>query len=157
MVLNNFTKIIIAITLPLTVGGIASYFTLKAIPTWYESLNAPSFKPPNWVFGPVWTILYILMGYSFFLIWKLPENSERNKACIAFILQLVLNFAWSFFFFYFKNIGLALIDISILFLSIVVMLILFYKVKPISAYINIPYLCWVSFALVLNYAFFRLN
>lgn len=157
MALSNFTKLIIAIALPLVVGGISSFFTLKAIPIWYASLHAPSFKPPNWIFGPVWTSLYILMGISLYLIWKMPETSERNTAVIVFLIQLVFNFAWSFFFFYFKNIGFALIDIIALWVSIVAMMFLFYRIIPIAAYINIPYLCWVSFATALNYAYFQLN
>ena len=157
MALNNFTKLIIAITLPLAVGGISSYFTLQAIPTWYTTLHAPSFNPPNWIFGPVWTTLYILMGISLYLIWKMPETPARNTACIVFLIQLVFNFSWSFSFFYFKNIGFALIIIIGLWLSIAATLFLFYKIKPIAAYINIPYLCWVSFATALNYAYYRLN
>lgn len=143
--------------LPLGVGAIAGIFTAKAVPGWYASLNRPFFNPPNWVFGPVWTTLYILLGISLFLIWKLDSGKERNLAIFAFLLQLILNFGWSFLFFYFKMIGVALSEIIILWIAIVIMLSLFYKIKPIAAYINIPYLLWVTFASILYSAYYFLN
>ena len=154
---NQIIKGVASLLLPLTVGGIAGIFTAEAIPGWYASLNQPSFNPPNWVFGPVWTMLYIILGFSLFLIWKLPSGKERNQAILIFMMQLLLNFGWSFFFFYFKMIGLALIDIVALWIMIIVMLVQFYKLKPVAAYINIPYLLWVTFATVLNVAYFFLN
>jgi translocator protein len=150
-------KLIASLLLPLAIGGIAGMFTSEAIPGWYASLNQPSFNPPNWVFGPVWTTLYIIMGISLFLIWKLPASKERNLAILIFWVQLVLNFCWSFFFFYFKMIGLALVDIILLWIMIVLMMVRFYKIKPLAAYINIPYLLWVTFASVLNIAYYILN
>ena len=154
---NHIIKLVASLLLPLGIGGIAGMFTSEAIPGWYASLNQPSFNPPNWVFGPVWTTLYTILGISFFLIWKLPSSKERNLAMLVFLVQLLLNFCWSFFFFYFKMIGLALIDILALWTMIVVMLVRFYKLKPIASYINIPYLLWVSFATALNMAYFFLN
>jgi len=154
---NHIIKLVASLLLPLGIGGIAGMFTSEAIPGWYASLNQPSFNPPNWVFGPVWTTLYTILGISFFLIWKLPSSKERNLAILVFFVQLLLNFCWSFFFFYFKMIGLALIDILALWTMIVVMLVRFYKLKPIASYINIPYLLWVSFATALNMAYFFLN
>jgi len=154
---NHIIKLVASLLLPLGIGGIAGMFTSEAIPGWYASLNQPSFNPPNWVFGPVWTTLYTILGISFFLIWKLPSSKERNLAILVFLVQLLLNFCWSFFFFYFKMIGLALIDILALWTMIVVMLVRFYKLKPIASYINIPYLLWVSFATALNMAYFFLN
>ena len=155
--MNKTAKLIASLLLPLTVGGIAGMFTSEAIPGWYATLNQPSFNPPNWVFGPVWTTLYILMGISLFIIWKLPASKERNKAIAVFGVQLFLNFCWSFFFFHFKMIGLALIDIVALWIMIVMMLVYFYRLKPLAAFINIPYLLWVSFATALNTAYFLLN
>jgi len=154
---TTLTKLIISLVLPLAVGAISGLFTADAIPNWYASLNRPSFNPPNWLFGPVWTTLYILMGISLYMIWTLAPGKERNLALAAFAIQLVLNFGWSFFFFYFKTLGFALIEIVALWSSIVVMLVLFYKLKPMAAYINIPYLVWVSFATVLNAAYYKLN
>ena len=154
---NQIIKLVASLLLPLGIGGIAGMFTTEAIPGWYASLNQPSFNPPNWVFGPVWTTLYIIMGISLFMILKMEVSKERNQAILIFMAQLFLNFCWSFFFFYFKMIGLALIDIAALWIIIVVMLVRFHKLKPVAAYINIPYLLWVTFATVLNAAYFFLN
>ncbi|MHC1707063.1 MAG: TspO/MBR family protein [Bacteroidales bacterium] len=150
-------KLIMSLALPLILGSVAGLFTAEAVPEWYETLNRPSFNPPNWVFGPVWTSLYILMGISLFLIWRQSTSKERNIAIFVFLLQIVLNFGWSFIFFYFNRIGLALVEIIVLWTSIVVMILLFYKIKPMAAYINIPYLLWVTFAAILNAAYYFLN
>lgn len=154
---NQMMKLVASILLPLAVGGIAGIFTAEAIPGWYATLNQPSFNPPNWVFGPVWTTLYTIMGISLFLIWKRDSSIQRNQAILIFLVQLFLNFCWSFFFFYFKMIGIALIDIIALWIMIILMLVHFYKLKPVAAYINIPYLMWVTFATALNLAYFFLN
>lgn len=157
MTKSNIIKLIFSLILPLSIGAFAGMFTSKAIPVWYATLNSPSFNPPNWLFGPVWTTLYILMGISFYLIWKQEKSEERNFAMLAFLIQLALNFAWSFIFFYFNKIGFAFAEIVLLWLSIVLMIIRFYKIKPITAYINIPYLLWVSFASMLNLSYYLLN
>jgi tryptophan-rich sensory protein len=150
-------KLVISILLPLSVGAISGMLTATAIPEWYATLNQPSFNPPDWIFGPVWTTLYIILGISFFLIWNLEAGKERNQAIGIFLVQLLLNFGWSFCFFYFKMIGLALVEIVVLWSTIVFMLARFYKLKPLAAYLNIPYLLWVSFATVLNAAYYLLN
>lgn len=155
--MNKFLKFILSVTITLSVGAVAGIATSKSVTTWYTTLNAPFFKPPNWLFGPVWTTLYLLLGISFFLIWKESRSPQRDKAMGIFGLQLALNFAWSFIFFYFHQIGLALAEIILLWLTIFTMLVQFHKVKPIAAYMNIPYLLWVSFASVLNGAYFWLN
>ena len=154
---SNITKLAISLLLPLSAGAVAGMFTSQAVPTWYASLNRPSFNPPNWVFGPVWTSLYILLGISFFLVWKEEASKERNLAIKVFSIQMLLNFAWSFLFFYFSLIGAALIEIILLWISIVAMIYLFYKIKPFAAYLNIPYLLWVSFATILNAGYYFLN
>ena len=154
---NQIIKLVTSLLLPLAIGGIAGVFTREAIPGWYASLNQPSFNPPNFVFGPVWSTLYIIMGISLFLIWKLPASKQRNQAILIFMVQLFLNFCWSFIFFYFKMIGLALLDILVLWITIIFMLVRFYVIKPVAAYINIPYLLWVTFATALNMAYFFLN
>ena len=150
-------KLLVSIALPLGVGAIAGMFTAQSVPEWYAALNRPSFNPPNWIFGPVWTTLYILMGISFFLVWKQDASKERNQAILIFSLQLLLNFAWSFIFFYFHMIGFALVEIILLWVSIIIMLVLFYKAKPVASYINIPYLLWVTFATILNAGYYFLN
>jgi translocator protein len=153
----NIIKLIVSLFLPLSVGIIAGLFTSQAVPTWYATLNRPSFNPPNWVFGPVWTTLYVLLGISFFLIWKEEASKERDLAIKVFSIQMLLNFAWSFLFFYFNLIGAALIEIILLWTSIALMIYLFYIIKPFSAYLNIPYLLWVSFATILNAGYYFLN
>jgi len=157
MSVSRIIKVIVSLFLPLSVGAIAGMFTSQAVPTWYASLNRPFFSPPNWVFGPVWTSLYILLGISFFLIWKEEASKERDLAIKVFSIQLFLNFAWSFIFFYFNLIGAALIEIILLWISIALMIYLFYKIKPVAAYMNIPYLLWVSFATILNAGYYFLN
>lgn len=150
-------KFLISILLPIALGAIAGMFTSQSVPEWYATLNRPSFNPPNWIFGPVWTTLYIIMGISLFLIWKQDVSKKRNFAILIFMIQLILNFGWSFIFFYFNMIGIALLEIVLLWFSIITMLVLFYKIKPIASYINIPYLLWVTFATVLNASYYLLN
>jgi tryptophan-rich sensory protein len=153
----NITKLILSIALPVVIGTVAGIFTTREIPAWYATLNRPGISPPNWIFGPVWTILYVLMGFSFYLVWIEPAGNMRTLAIAIYLLQLVLNFTWSFLFFYFKRIGFSLIEIIFLWLSILIMLFFFYRVKPSAAYLNIPYFLWVSFASVLNASYFSLN
>ena len=153
----NIIELILSITLPLVIGAVAGIFTTREIPAWYATLNRPGISPPNWIFGPVWTILYILMGFSFYLVWIEPAGNLRTLAIAIYLLQLLLNFSWSFLFFYFKRLGFSLIEIIFLWLSILIMLFFFYRVKPVAAYLNIPYFLWVSFASVLNAAYFSLN
>lgn len=105
----------------------------------------------------MWTLLYILMGVSLFLVWNSEPGKARDIAMIVFGVQLILNFAWSFLFFYFKELGWALMEIIAMWIAIVVMLIAFYQVRPLAAYLNIPYLLWVSFATALNAAYYKLN
>ncbi len=155
--LNPIIKLILSLALTLAAGGIAGVFTATAIGTWFETLHHPSFRPPNWLFGPVWTILYILMGISLYLIWKQEATPIRKNALLIFALQLSLNFIWSFLFFYFHAIGFALIEIVALWVCISIMILQFNKVKPVAAYLNIPYIVWVTFALILNAAYFELN
>ena len=154
---TQIIKLLVSLLFTLGVGTFSGIYTASAIPNWYASLNRPSFNPPNWVFGPVWTLLYILLGITFFQIWNLEPSPNRNLALAVFIVQLLFNFCWSFIFFYFRMIGLALVDITVLWCSILIMLLLIYKIKPLAAYLNIPYLIWVTFALALNLAYYLLN
>ncbi len=153
--MNKTIKLILCILLPLLVGGISGYFTSQSIPNWYVYLNKPSFNPPNYLFGPVWTLLYILMGISFYLILNKPKVNWLLVG--IFITQLILNFFWSFIFFNAHNLGLALFEIILLWASILTMIILFYKTNKWAAILNIPYLLWVSFATLLNYSIYSLN
>ena len=150
-------KLIIAILLPMLVGGFSGFLTANSINGWYTTLNQPSFNPPNWVFGPVWTTLYLIMGISLYRIWSLPVSDDRNKAIGIFALQMTLNFFWSLIFFKWHLIGLALAEIILMWFMIATMIHHFRKLDAAAGYMNIPYLLWVSFASVLNGAYFILN
>ena len=147
----------ICILIPLAIGGISGFATASSINDWYVSLNKPSFNPPNYLFAPVWTCLYLLMGISLFLIWKSPIGQDRNNALIVFAIQISLNFIWSFIFFKFRLSGLAFLEILFLWSSILLMIIIFSRISKPAAYLQIPYLFWVSFASILNAAIWRLN
>jgi benzodiazapine receptor len=154
------SKVIFGITcilLPLIIGSLSGFANGGSINTWYAQLNKPSFNPPGYLFGPVWTVLYLLMGVSLYLIWKSPEGKLRTNAFVVFGLQMILNFAWSFIFFYFRKTGCALVDIIALWIFILVMILIFYKINKLLALIQIPYLLWVSFATVLNASIWILN
>jgi len=140
------------------VGAISGLATAKAIPTWYQGLVKPSFNPPNWLFGPVWTLLYAMMGLAAWLIWsKGWQRADVRLALIIFGIQLALNFAWSFIFFANQNLGAALIEIIVMWLAIALTVVVFYKIDHRAAYLLLPYLAWVSFATLLNYSLWRLN
>ena len=155
--MKKISKLLICVLIPLIVGGVSGYFTTTNIATWYVTLIKPSFNPPNYLFGPVWTTLYILMGVSLFIVLNKAKELDRNKIILIFSLQLILNFLWSFIFFEFHQLGLALIEIVVMWCSILVMILVFYKTNKWAAYINIPYLLWVSFASVLTYSIYNLN
>lgn len=115
------------------------------------------FNPPNYLFGPVWTILYLLMGVSFFLILQSPIKALRKKAIIIFLVQLTLNFFWSFLFFKFQLLGFAFVEIILIWIAILIMIFEFNKINRIAACLQVRYLLWVSFATVLNGAIWWLN
>lgn len=151
-------KLFISILIPLSVGSIAGIFTASSVKDWFLLLNKPSFNPPSWLFGPVWTILYILMGISFYLIWINNKDVAKKRICYVYYwIQLLLNFLWSFLFFFFKNPGLALIDIVVLLTTIVLTTVSFNKISTVAARLLIPYILWVSFATALNFEIWRLN
>jgi len=147
----NISKFITSITLCFFVAFAGSAVTLPSIPTWYALLNKPFFSPPNWVFGPVWTVLYFLMGISLYLIWN---KSVKIK---IFLIQLALNFLWSLVFFWLHQPLLALITIFMLWISIYLTIKSFYRISKLAAYLLIPYILWVSFALLLNLFIVVLN
>lgn len=147
----NIPKLISSVVVCLGAGVVGSVFTINSIPTWYVTLNKPVFSPPNWVFGPVWTILYILMGISLYLVWL------KKKVPNVFWFQLALNAVWSIIFFGMKNPTLAFIDIIALWVSIVLTMKAFSKTNKLAGNLLIPYLIWVSFASFLNLAIVVLN
>jgi tryptophan-rich sensory protein len=139
----------------LAVGGISGYFTAAGVGVWYDGLVKPSFQPPKWLFGPVWTLLYILMAVAAWLVWK--QAGLWNTTMALFALQLALNFAWSFIFFSAHRIGLALVDIVLLWLMLAGTIAAFAPIDARAAWLLFPYLAWVSFAAVLNASIWRLN
>lgn len=145
------------ILLTLAVGGVSGFATVKEINGWYGTLIKPSFNPPNYLFGPVWTCLYLLMGVSLYIIIKAPKTPARSKAITIFAAQLVLNFCWSIIFFSYHTVGWALAEIILMWIMILWMIIAFYRISKTAAFIQLPYIAWVSFATVLNTALFYLN
>ena len=155
--MNKYIKLTLCILAPLTVGAISGFATASSISTWFVGLNKPSFNPPNYLFGPVWTVLYLLMGISLFMVLQSASNTNKKNAIRIFIVQLFLNFCWSFLFFKYQQLGIALVEISVLWISILAMIVTFKKINTRSAYLQIPYLLWVSFATVLNASLWMLN
>lgn len=139
------------------VAGVSSAFTASAVPTWYATIDKPAFNPPNWIFAPVWTTLYCLMAVAAWLVWQRPSSGLRTRALVAFWIQLALNFAWSFLFFGQHAIGVAFAEIVLLWLAILVTCVLFFRLSRAAGWMFVPYLLWVSFASVLNFAIWRLN
>ncbi len=156
--MKNLIKLILAVLLSLMAGVVGSFFTFSSIEDWYQFLEKPILNPPNWVFGPVWTLLYILMGVALFLVWKKGwENKSVKLAMVLFFLQLGLNALWSILFFGFQNPFLAFVEIVILWLLIVITMENFYQISKLAMYLLIPYLLWVSFASYLNASIWLLN
>ena len=158
MSLNDVIKLVISIIACFAAAGIGSLFTFKAIPNWYAGLKKPSYTPPNWAFGPVWTALYLLMGISVFLVWQ--KGLATNGALFAFILfwiQLVVNAIWSIVFFGKKSKGGGVITIIVLWLLIMVTMITSFRVSDWAGALLIPYIMWVSIASYLNIGIWLLN
>lgn len=139
-------------------GIIGSFFTASSVKSWYLTINKPPWNPPSFVFGPVWISLYTLMGVAAYLVWQKRDVGKNVKAALVIYgIHLVVNALWSTLFFGLKNPGLAFIEILILLLFIVLTMIMFYKIRPVTLWLLLPYLAWVSFASVLNFSIWRLN
>jgi len=152
----KFLKLVFSILLCQGAGIIGSFFTVSSIPTWYATLNKPFFNPPNWLFAPVWTILYALMGIYFYLIWT-SNKKEAGKLKRFFLIHLVFNSLWSIVFFGLKSPLAALFIILILIFMISYLIIKGFKINRYAPYLLMPYLAWVSFATILNAAIWVLN
>jgi tryptophan-rich sensory protein len=179
--MKNNAKLIISILICELVGVLGSIFTTPAIKSWYFFLEKPFFSPPNWVFAPVWTVLFLLMGISLYLVWaknwvskvpvgkpewkswnpisaKLWTGSWKEENAVAiFVLQLVLNILWSVIFFGLKLPGLAFFEILMLWFAILYTIINFYRISKSASFLLLPYILWVTFATILNLAVWRLN
>ena len=158
MKINNTLKLIIAIAVSESAGIIGSVFTAPSIPTWYEGIVKPALNPPAWVFGPVWTTLFALMGVAAFLVWKKGLDRKDVKIALGvFLGQLILNTLWSIIFFGLHSPGGALLEMIFLWLAILATIITFAKIFKPAAWLLAPYILWVSFAGYLNYSIWILN
>jgi tryptophan-rich sensory protein len=154
---NKLLKLLLSIFLCEGVGVLGSIFTIPSIVSWYSHLNKPFFNPPNWIFGPVWTTLYLLMGLSLFLVLEKKLKKQKNFLVALFSIQLFLNFLWSVIFFGLHLPAIALIGIAMLWISIALLIVDFWKFSKPASLILVPYLCWVSFASILNLFIVLLN
>jgi benzodiazapine receptor len=158
MKINNSIKLIIALVIPQLFAILGSVFTQSSVSSWYPLLEKPFFNPPTWVFAPVWITLYIMMGVAVFLIWKKDlKKKETRFLVLIYIFQLALNLFWSYLFFFLKNPGIAFTEIISLWFAILATIIAFYQFKKWAAYLLIPYILWVSFAMALNFSIWQLN
>ena len=141
----------------LAVGGFGGRWTAPEIPGWYQTIAKPSFNPPGWIFGPVWTTLYILMAIAAWLVSQSPDSPSRTLGLALFVFQLALNLAWSWIFFHKHAIGSAALEVAVLWCAIGVTTLVFSRVSVSAAWLMAPYWAWVTFASILNATIWRLN
>ncbi|MBI2033354.1 MAG: tryptophan-rich sensory protein [Candidatus Levybacteria bacterium] len=154
--MQKLGKLIFSIVLPFMAAAVGSLFTVSSIPTWYATLYKPFFSPPNWIFGPVWTLLYLLMGISFYLVW-VSKKKKKKSAYKYYFVQLMLNALWSIVFFGMHQLVLSLIVIVLLLYFIFKTITSFGKIDKLAGQFLYPYIVWVSFATVLNLSIVLLN
>jgi benzodiazapine receptor len=155
---RDIVRLIVSIVVSQLAGSLGAIFTTPAIPTWYASLNKPAFSPPNWVFFPVWTTLYTLMGIAAFLVWRKGLDQRRVRAALTiFAVQLILNVAWSVIFFGLYSLFGAVIAIILLWIAILANIVAFWRISKAAGALLIPYILWVSFAGILNVSVWMLN
>jgi tryptophan-rich sensory protein len=152
----NYLKLIISLALPQLMGGLGAFFTLSSVNSWFITLNKPSWNPPSWLFGPVWTLLYVLMGIACYLIWR-SDYPQKKALLKLYFVQLILNALWSPAFFGMQSPFLGLLVIIPLWIAIVLCIIQFKKVSALASGLMVPYLLWVTFATALNTAIWILN
>ncbi|VVB67469.1 TspO/MBR family protein [Candidatus Norongarragalina meridionalis] len=152
---EDVKKLVLSFAACFAAAAIGSFFTMPAIATWYASLVKPAFSPPNWVFGPVWTLLYAMMAVALFIVWR--EKTEKRAAMTAFGAQLALNALWSAAFFGARSPFFGFAAIVLLWLTILDTIIEFRKISSRAAWLLVPYFLWVSFAAYLNYSIWMLN
>ena len=151
---NEWIGLVLSLLVCFAVAGIGSIATTPEIPGWYAKLRKPSWTPPNWLFGPVWTALYAAMGVAAWLVWK---RAGWHAAIALFAVQLALNLAWSFIFFRFHSPGLAFAEIVLLWAAIVATAISFAPISKTAAALFVPYILWVTYAAALNFSIWKLN
>ena len=156
MTRKTWVPFVLCIGATLGAGAVGALFTVESIPTWYATLVHPGWTPPNWVFGPVWTLLYILMGVSAALVWN-TRKKHRDDALLFFFAHLLVNASWSIVFFGLQDPASALIIIKFLWFLIVVLMLVFWRFSRVATYLLIPYLAWVTYAAMLNLGIVFLN
>ncbi len=155
---SDILKLVVSILIPLIAGFIGSIATFSSIPTWYTSLVKPAWAPPNWVFSPVWTTLFILMGIALFLVWRQGLWRKDVKIAVSiFAVQLVLNVLWSVIFFGLQSLIGGLIEIVFLWIAILATIIAFYRISKPAGILLLPYIIWVTIASYLTYTVYLLN
>jgi translocator protein len=155
--MSNKIKLSISLAIPLLVGFIGSFFTSASVTTWYPLLIKPELNPPSWLFAPVWTILYIFMGYACYLVWRGGLDKNKLVALALYDVQLLLNLGWSLAFFKLQNPQLGLIVILAMWFAILITMTKFFKISQLAGWLFVPYLLWVTFATYLNYMIWYLN
>lgn len=155
---GDVVRLLVSIVICQLAGFLGSLFTTPSIPTWYVSLNRPSFAPPSWLFSPVWILLFLFMGISLFLVWGAGTRDPKVKTALTlFAVQLALNVLWSALFFGAKSPLAAFVEIVILWVAILLTILSFSRVSMTAAMLLVPYILWVNFAAILNFHFWRLN
>ena len=156
--INQWTALAGFVAICLLAGGLGGWITTQSVAEWYPALNKPPWNPPAWIFGPVWTTLYLMMAVAAWLVWKKGAGSSAARtALVFFFVQLALNCLWSFLFFGARNPGLALVDIVLLLAALALTTRAFFRHSKPAGALMLPYLAWVSFATVLNFTIWRLN
>ena len=151
---KHILALVVLLILCFAVAGVGGLATAPSIPNWYAGLAKPSWTPPGWVFGPVWSVLYLSMAVAAWLVWR---RGDAVVPMMLFGIQLVFNAAWSWLFFGLHSPGAAFIDIVLLWMAIAATTVVFWRRSTLAGILFVPYLIWVSFAAVLNFAIWRLN
>ena len=155
--MSDWIALVISLAAAFGAAAIGGAGTSKAIPVWYKGLKKPSFTPPEWAFGPVWTILYLLMAIAAWMVWEQGIAASVALPLAVYGIQLALNVLWSFLFFAWKKLRAGFIEIIALWAAVLATLLLFWGVSSIAGVLTVPYLAWVSVASALNYKVWKLN
>ena len=155
--LANSTGLVIFLVLCLLVGGIGGSITASSVDTWYKTLQKPVFNPPDWLFAPVWTTLYVMMAVAGWRVWKRVGLSAGRRAFLVYALQLFLNLAWSYLFFGLQRIDLALIEIIVLLTVVIINTLMFWRIDRLAGMLYVPYVLWIFYAKLLNFSLLMLN
>jgi tryptophan-rich sensory protein len=155
---QDIVGLVVAVAIPLAVGAVGGVATSSSVSTWFPTLAKPPWNPPNWLFGPVWTLLYVLMGVAVWLVWRKGFDAPGvRSALILFGVQLLFNLGWSVVFFGLRRVGWGLIEIVVTWVLILATLIAFYRLRPAAGWLLAPYQLWVTFATALNASIWWLN